>query len=158
MKKINVFILLFFISLVSNLFGTDTDIVLENTEKFFIFMKNRDYISIFNNLTKKSQETIVSEVIDALDKKRVKVSKEEVFSDFAEGGDTSKAYWNAFLQNFDPDLALLNSKWDIGNCKENYCEIVLQYKKSKKSAILKIFKENGIWKVGLVETFWTRKR
>jgi len=47
--------------------------------------------------------------------------------------------------------------WEIGFIKENKAEIIIKQKKSEEPARLKLFKENNKWKVGLVETFWTRK-
>jgi len=40
-----------------------------------------------------------------------------------------------------------------GYSVKKYAEIVIKYKKSENPFHLKMYKEDGIWKVGLVETF-----
>jgi hypothetical protein len=50
-------------------------------------------------------------------------------------------------------MVLEECDWKMGNIKKSEAEIVLQYKKSDKPAILKMYKENDEWKVGLEESF-----
>ncbi len=45
----------------------------------------------------------------------------------------------------------------MGKIEKNEAEIFLQNKTSEKPAILKMFKENNEWKVGLEESFGARK-
>jgi len=54
-------------------------------------------------------------------------------------------------------MILENSRWEIAFIKEDKAEIIITYKKSAEPARLKIFREDNTWKIGLVETFWTRK-
>lgn len=144
--------------IIINCFNLSAEEYLVSAELFFLKMKNRDYVYLFENLSVTSQDTIVSEIYDILKKSNISTSKESIKFDFLKGGELSKSYWDSFLKNFNPDMALKDSQWNIGKCESNYCEIVLTYKKSQKPAILKLYKENNIWKIGLVESFWTRKK
>jgi hypothetical protein len=62
------------------------------------------------------------------------------------------------MKNFDPNMVLEQSKWEIESVKSDKAEIRILYKKASNPAILRMFKEQGRWKAGLVESFWTRKR
>lgn len=54
-------------------------------------------------------------------------------------------------------MVLNHCSWEIKSIKEKKAIIKLTYEKSERPALLKMFKEKGKWKVGLVETFWPRK-
>lgn len=131
--------------------------IVESAEKFFTSLKNRDYLSAWSLLTNKSKETIVNDVYKELHKSNSSYSKEQIREDFNNNGVLSKDYWNAFLVYFNPDMVLNHCKWEMGKIKKETAEIILRYKKSDNPAILKMYKENDQWKVGLVESFWTRK-
>jgi len=143
--------------------GDQLDAVLTTAESFFKSLKGKDYTKIWTLLSQKSQETIVDDVFKEILKNKasqsnaVEYSKDPILADFKVGGSLSKSYWNSFLEYFNPDLVLNQSKWDIGTIKKDTAEISIQYKKSDNPAMLKMFKENNAWKVGLVETFGTRK-
>lgn len=149
-------LILLFIILPFLLIASDASV--DNAESFFLSLKKRDYVSSFQLLTIKSRDTIVSEIVDSLNGKNLNFSKKDVYEDFEKGGELSRSYWDAFLRNFNPDLALNESKWNLLNCDENYCEISIHYKKSSRPAILKMYKQSNVWRVGLVESFWTRKK
>jgi len=68
----------------------------------------------------------------------------------------AKAYWNSYLNAFDPDRVLEQSKWDIGAMKKDKAEINILYKKSAKLSFLLIYMEGNVWEVGLEETFGSR--
>ena len=68
----------------------------------------------------------------------------------------AKAYWNSYLNAFDLDSVLEQSKWDIGAMKKDKAEINILYKKSAKPAVLLIYMEGNVWEVGLEETFGSR--
>jgi hypothetical protein len=68
----------------------------------------------------------------------------------------AKAYWNSYLNAFDPDSILEQSKWDLGAIKKDKAEISILYKKSAKPAVLLIYMEGNVWEVGLEETFGSR--
>ena len=68
----------------------------------------------------------------------------------------AKAYWNSYLNAFDPDRVLEQRKWDIGAMKKDKAELNILYKKSEKPAVLLIYMEGNVWEVGLEETFGSR--
>ncbi len=139
-------------------------------------MKTRDYRAIFAALSAKSRETIVAETTSALATAAKQApqgkptsadtppalprepapSPEAVRRDFVAGGPIAHDYWDAFLRRFDPDLALEHSRWEIGSVDEDHAEILLTHHGAEHPATLEMFREDGVWKVGLVETFWSR--
>lgn len=131
--------------------------VLEAAEGFFVKLKARDFKAVWGLLTEKSREIIVKDTLKSLEKTGVRRSPEELSADFAQGGTVSTFYWNGFLDVFDPEKALGESAWSMGMLKKERADIRLLYKKAANPAILKMFREKGLWKVGLVETFWSRK-
>ena len=135
----------------------EVDAVLTAAETLFVKLKAREYKTVWGLLTEKSQETIVKDTYKSLAKTGVTYSRDEVSADFGRGGSVSEVYWEGYLSAFDPDLVLRQSAWSMGALKKDRAEIILTYKKSEKPAELKMFKEKGRWKVGLVETFWSRK-
>ena len=68
----------------------------------------------------------------------------------------AKAYWNSYLNAFDPNTLLEQSKWEMGAMKKDKAEISILYKKSTKPAVLLLYMEGNVWKVGLEETFGPR--
>ena len=119
-------------------------------------MKGKDYPAIWKFLTIKSKKTIVKNVQKASAKADIKYLKEQIISDFDIGGPLSKLYWDSYLSEFDPDMILEHSRWEMGITKNKKAVVIIQYKKSERPAILKLFKEKEIWKVGLEETFAAR--
>lgn len=120
-------------------------------------MKGKVYPAIWKFLTIKSKNAIVKSVRKASAKAGAKYSDEQISADFGIAGPLSKAYWYGYLSEFDPDMVLELSRWEMGITKNKKATIIIHYEKSKKPAILKLSKEKGIWKVGLEETFGARK-
>jgi len=131
--------------------------VLDSAEKYFILLRAREYKDVWGLLSEKSQKTIIKDVYKASNKIGANTTIEDIRRDFDNSGLISRNYWNAFLDTFDPALILEESRWEIGFIEAKEAEIIIKYRKSEQSARLKLFKENNKWKVGLVETFWTRK-
>ncbi len=150
--------------------------ILARAESLFLSMKNHDYPAIFAALSTKSRETIVAETTSALavaarqlppgkptaadtPSTAAKIpapGPEAVLNDFVAGGPIAREYWDAFLRRFDPDAALEHSRWEIGSVGKDRAEILLTYHGADHPATLKMFLEDGNWKAGLVETFWSR--
>ena len=150
--------------------------ILARAESLFQSMKSRDYPAIFAALSTKSRETIVAETSSALaaaarqtppgnptaaeaphaSAENPPPGPETVRSDFIAGGPIARDYWDAFLRRFDPDAALEHSRWEIGSVGKNRAVILLTHRGADHPATLKMFLEDGDWKVGLVETFWSR--
>jgi hypothetical protein len=133
------------------------DQVLGSAEEFFQSLKDRNFILSWQLLTKKSRDTIINDVYKASRKIGGTTAKEDISKDFESAGIISLNYWNAFLDSFDPDMVLEESRWEIGFIKTDKAEIVITHKRSREPAVLSLSREGGIWKIGLVETFWTRK-
>jgi len=138
--------------------------ILARADSLFQSMKSRDYPAIFAALSAKSRETIVTETSAALaaaarqapPAKAPPPDLEAVRGDFVAGGPIARDYWDAFLRRFDPDAALEHSRWEIGSVGKDRAEILLTHHGADRPATLKMFREDGGWKVGLVETFWSR--
>jgi len=129
--------------------------ILARAESLFLSMKSRDYPAIFSALSAKSRETIVAETSSALARDPAP-GPEAVRGDFVAGGPIARDYWDAFLRRFDPDAALEHSRWEIGSVGKDRAEILLTHHGADRPATLKMFREDGDWKAGLVETFWSR--
>ena len=111
----------------------------------------------FAALTAKSQATILSETVSALAAAEGSAPKrQDVRRDFENGGPLARNYWGGFLRRFDPDVALEHSRWRMGAIETNRAEILLTHEGAERPAVLRMYREGGIWKVGLAETFWTR--
>jgi hypothetical protein len=150
--------------------------ILDRAESLFLSMKARDYPAIFAALSAKSRETIVAETSSALaaaakqappgkptvadapstSAKIPAPDPDVVRRDFVAGGPIARDYWDAFLRRFDPDAALEHSRWEIGSVGKDRAEILLTHYGADHPATLKMFLEDGGWKAGLVETFWSR--
>jgi hypothetical protein len=143
--------------------------ILSKAESLFQSMKSRDYPAIFAALSAKSRETIVAETSSALAAAAKQAPQgtptalardpapgpEAVRSDFVAGGPIARDYWDAFLRRFDPDEALEQSRWEIASVGKDRAEVHLTHHGADHPAKLKMFREDGGWKVGLVETFWS---
>ncbi len=132
--------------------------ILFSAESLFHALKERNYPGIWESLTRASRNTIVDDTHKEVARSGGReIPKEDLRKDFSQGGPIAKGYWNGFLEHFDPDLALEQSKWEKGSIGKDRAEILITYRKSEKPAQLKLYREDGGWKVGLVETFWTRE-
>lgn len=131
--------------------------VLGAAESVFKSMKARDYPALWQGLTLVTKNEIVASVRKAAKKAGPEYSVEQLARDFASGGPQAKAYWDAYLDVFNPDMVLEDCKWSLGPIEKNVAAVIVQYKKADKPAILILKKEGGAWKLGLDETFGTRK-
>ena len=127
--------------------------VLDSAETFFISLKDRKYGAAWDLLSKRSRKTIITAIYKASKKNGEDLQQENIENDFKKQGIISNAYWDAFLKNFDPDMVLEESRWDMGPVNKDKAEIIIIHKKSNHPAILQMFKENEIWKVGFSESF-----
>ncbi len=131
--------------------------LLLSAESLFKSMKNKEYTAIWSVLTAKSKKIIIKNVYRESSKTSEGYSKEKIRSDFTKGGIIAKTYWDSFLMEFDPDMVLESSKWKVETIKNKIAIISIHYKESKKPALLKMYKEEGLWKTGIEETFGVRK-
>jgi hypothetical protein len=138
--------------------NNEVDRILSSAESLFKAMRAKEYPHIWELLSDGSKEKIVEDTVTAIRKSGgEKFSEEQIRSDFASGGGTAQSYWNGYLQYFDPDKVLEESRWQMGPVKESRAEILITYRKASNPLILQMFNENGSWKVGLIETFGSKK-
>jgi hypothetical protein len=135
----------------------DIDSVLSAAEALFQSMSQAAYPALWGGLSIKSRQSIMKNVRKALVKNGLDYAEERIGADFAAGGELARNYWTNYVLQFEPRLVLEDSKWTMGELKNDTAEIIIRYKKSDRNAVLKMFRENGAWKVGLEETFPTRK-
>lgn len=135
----------------------EIDAVLTSAETFFKALKDKKYVQTWSLLSAKSKDTIINDIYRETGSSGMVYTKEQIASDMNAGGMIAAGYWKGILESFDPRIVLENSQWDIGYIREREAEIKITQKKSTNPARLQMFKENGGWKVGLVETFWSRK-
>ena len=134
-----------------------TAAILETAEMFFVSLKERKYGTVWALLSEKSCRTIITDIYKASKENGENLQKEDIKSDFDKKGIISNTYWDSFLHDFDPDMVLEESRWEMGPVNKDKAEIIILHKKSEHPAILQMFKENGVWKVGFSETFIVRK-
>ena len=120
-------------------------------------MRAHDYPAIWALLSSESRKTIVGDVVKGSGPDRAgKADAAEIERDFARGGAVARAYWGGYLLEFDPDTALVDSRWEMGEVRGDSAEIQITFKGSERPAVLKMIREGGVWKVGLIETFRPR--
>jgi len=133
------------------------DAILYSAEDFFICFNKSDYKTVWELLSEKSKNKIIDEIYDASRDNGSKIEKDAIRRSFRQKGLIASNFWNAARSKFNPDMVLEESHWEIGFIKNNKAEIIITYKKSPRPSKLKMYKESGSWRVGLVETFWSRK-
>ena len=127
------------------------DRVLNVATRLFKAMEERHYKKVWELLTEKSKKEIVELVYKHI--KNQGYTKESIEKDFEEGGPIAKAFWDGYLKSFDPKKVLDESRWEKVSFDGDKAKITIKYKKAKLPFYLKMKKENGTWKVGLIETF-----
>lgn len=132
--------------------------ILNSTESFFRAMKDQDRPAAWRSLTETSRTAIVDDTYRSLAKTVIPPpSREEVRRDFDSDGPLARGYWSGFFKRFNPEMALSHSLWEMGPIEGDQAEVRMTYETSDRPAVVRLFRENGSWKVGLVETFWLRK-
>lgn len=153
--------LLLFISLLLPLtaFSSEEEIseVFSSAEKLFMSMRDRNYVLIWQSLTNETQQKTTHSIFRDLAGKGINLDRAAIANDFEAGGKIAKAYWDAYLSIFDPDDALSQSQWSIKKLKKDVAEINVHYKKSENTAVIKLYRQHNVWKVGLEESFGARR-
>ncbi len=134
----------------------EASVVLNRANDFFLLMKNKNYKKVWFFLTVKSKETIIEDVCAATEKTAESCSIDKIKRDFEDGAGAAKTYWNTYLHYFNPDMVLNESLWNIKYIHTGKAEISIKYKKTANPTFLIMKKENGLWKVGLAETFFPK--
>ena len=131
--------------------------ILHSAEVFFISINEVDFITVWELLSEKSRNRIVDEIYEASRDKGAEIEKEDIRKNFRQNGLIARNFWNAARTRFDPDTVLEESQWEMGFIQNSKAEIIITYKESSRPSKLKMYKEGGSWRVGLVETFWARR-
>ncbi len=120
-------------------------------------MKGHDYAAIWKGLSARSRSAIVDDTVRAIaESGDAAATPQSVRKDFEESGPLAREYWEGYLGRFDPVQVLEESRWEEVTLGEERAEIRIVHKRGKKPAYLQMFREEGGWKVGLVETFEAR--
>lgn len=127
--------------------------ILNSAETFFKSLADKNFSYSWEFLSAKSKKVIIDDVYTASKSSGVTYTHEQLWTDFKINGLIARTYWNGFLKNFDPNIVLDKCIWEKVLHKENYALIVIRYQKSDAPFHLKMYKEDGAWKVGLIETF-----
>jgi hypothetical protein len=141
-----------------------SDAILDTADSLFKSMKAGNFEAIWKGLSLKSKNTIVDDVYRAVtkqaeaEKSEARYSRGSVESDFSSGGSLAKSYWNAYVEHFKPEWVLEESRWEMGPIDRDEAEIVIKYRKGEGPVRLRMTRENGEWKVGLMETFGRLKQ
>jgi len=128
--------------------------VLESAENFFVFLKEKNYRAAWELLSERSRETIINDVYESARENGAEIGKEKIIADFSGSGIIFNNYWNAFMANFDPDVVLNERVWEFEKIGPVRAIILLR---GEGVTRLMMYKEAGWWRVGFVETFWTRR-
>lgn len=130
------------------------DVVLNKADECFQAMQNEDFVKVWSLLSLKSKLQIVDSVYKSLLKANIKTyTRKDLEGDFDRGGPISKSFWSGYLKTFSPKMVLDESVWQKVDFDGNKAKIVIKYKKATAPFDLKMYKEDGEWKVGLIETF-----
>ncbi len=135
----------------------EVDAILSAAESVFQSMERRDLPVLWKGLSSATRQSIIRNVYKAVGKAGITCSAEEIRAEFEKGGAIAQEYWGGYLSRFEPRSVLEQSRWSLGPVQKGRAAIILRYKKSDNDARIQMFLEEGAWKVGLDETFSTRK-
>ena len=135
----------------------ETQEILDAAEAVFQNMAKRDFPALWLGLTAETRQGIIQSVRKAEGKIGRDHTEEQLLTAFKNGEAVAREYWEAYLLQFDPKTVLNESRWSMGPVVKNKAEIILRHQKSDHDAHLRMFREDGLWKVGLDETFSTRQ-
>lgn len=130
------------------------DIMLAQAEDFFTLLNKGEYDAAWSLLSERSRKTIIEDVYKTYQKMGGEIHRAAIEQDFEKGGIIFNNYWKAFVQSVDVLMVLDDSRWQAGVIGRDRADIIITYKNSKNPLKLQMVKENDLWKVGLVETFW----
>lgn len=148
-------ILLIAVSIPVSAQDANLDKILGTAERFFQVLQAKQFSQTWALLSSRSKDVIVDDLYKG---SNAQYSPEQIRSDMQAGGMIAAGYWKGVLQTFDPKIILENSKWEAGQIGAKEAELLITGKKASQPARLKMYYEGGGWKVGLVESFWTRKK
>jgi hypothetical protein len=119
-------------------------------------MRSGDYQALWKGLSAQTRREIVRSVHGAERKSNPGLNDDAIRRDFERGTAISSLYWAGYLSTFDPQSVLEECRWSMGEVNRDKAVILLRYRQSQKDAHLKLYYEEGGWKVGLCESFSVR--
>jgi hypothetical protein len=132
--------------------------ILSAAEKTFLCMSEKRYGELWESISRRSKEAVVRDVLDACDVMHIRCDGTKLRMSFANEGPDAVIYWENFLAAFDPNSVIRESRWMMGKAGAEKAEIIVFHRDSDREAVLKVVKEDGVWKMGLEESFGVRKR
>lgn len=123
---------------------------------FFVNLKNHNYKKTWSLLTHSSRKTIVKEIEGSFVKKKINIGVRRISKSMKTGGYIAKSYWGGFLKSFNPDMVLKYSAWKVKSIGSKKARIEIDYKYAKAPTFLKMYKQNGKWRLGLMESLYGR--
>jgi hypothetical protein len=135
----------------------EEDRILAAAEVFFSALKAGSFEDAWKLLTKKSRDRIIDDVYRSVRRKDNSVTKKDVEDDFNKNGILFQSYWNSFRAGIDVEGVLNESRWEMGQVEDYMAVIEIKHPASSGITRLKLYREQGLWKVGLVETFWPNR-
>ena len=122
---------------------------------FFRTIESQDYSGVWASITAKSRKKIIDAIYKEQKKTGEYSTREHIKRDFDICGVVCRSFWRAYSRTFDPESTLKQSRWDLGYMKKKKAEILITHQMADRPAKLKLFREEGMWKVGLMESFWS---
>ena len=142
---------------VKNLYAKErAGVVLTPAYSFFSNLKNHNFKKLWNLLTLNSKQYITDNIENSFKKHHVKIGKNKIYQNMSKGGYIAKAYWTGFLKTFKPNMVLKYSVWKIKSIGSKSAKIEIDYKYGKAPTIFDMYKQNGKWKFGLIESLYGR--
>lgn len=131
-------------------------VVLKPAFSFYLNLKEGKYARAWSFLTPVSKEAIIDKIQSFYAKSKIKIKKSRILYNLKTGGRIAKYFWNGYTRSFNPDAVLKYSVWKIKSVGEKKALIEIDYKYGKAPAYFKIYKINGSWKFGLIESLYSR--
>ena len=132
------------------------DAALTSAFSFFVNLKEHNFKKLWRLLTLSSRQYIVGSIENSLIKNNVKIGKNRIYKNMSDGGYIAKAYWDGFLKTFKTSMVLKYSVWKIKSIGSKKAQIEIDYKYAKGPTFLKIYKQKGKWRFGLIESLYGR--
>ncbi|MGV8080481.1 MAG: hypothetical protein AB2L22_10570 [Syntrophales bacterium] len=132
--------------------------ILSAAEKTFLCLNEKRYRDVWESISRKSRDAVIRDVLDACEAFHIRCDEMKIRESFARGGPDALIYWENFLSAFDPNSVIRESRWMMGKSGAEEADIAVLHRDSDREAVFRVVKEDGVWKMGLEESFGVRKR
>lgn len=124
---------------------------------FFEEIEKGSNAALWKSITAESRKKIVDTIYKEQKKTGESSTRDQIRDNFESCGSICTAFWRAYSASFDREVTLQLSRWELGFLKKNKAEILITHPRADRPAKLKLFREDGKWKVGMMESFWGRR-